>query len=119
MKTNFFIAICLFIVTISKAQVPVITYSHESGYYSSPFELTLTSSELSYQIVYTLDGSNPKNTATDFTVSSPASIQINPDGTTYRGLSPGVVIRAVILMHGGIYGLYLIRDLPAMKTFLK
>lgn len=82
--------------SFSSAQDTIITFSYESGYYTTPFELTLTSSVASTEIQYTLDGSDPKNSESGVTLASPLSISIDTDDTTGRGLTPGVVVRAVI-----------------------
>ncbi len=96
MKSRVWIALCLFYLSVLNAQDTVVNYSHESGFYTSGFELILTASEASLEIVYTLDGSDPKNTDKGFIVSSPATIQIDPDNTAGRSLTPGVVVRAIL-----------------------
>ncbi|MBN2523287.1 MAG: CotH kinase family protein [Bacteroidales bacterium] len=102
MKSRVWIALMLYFVSVAHAQDNLITYSQESGFYTAPFELTLTSSGSSTEIAYTLDGSDPKNTGTGFADSSPVTIQIDPDNTTGRALTPGVVVRA-IAKNGSLY----------------
>lgn len=96
MKSRVWIALMMYFVSVAHAQDNLITYSQESGFYTVSFELTLTSSEASTEIVYTLDGSDPKNTTKGFAAASPVTIQIDPDNTTGRALTPGVVVRAIV-----------------------
>ena len=84
------------LLSVLNAQDPGISYSHESGFYDTPFELTLTASGTFTQIAYTLDGSDPKNSESDSIDLSPAIIAIDPDDTTHRGLTPGMVVRSVL-----------------------
>lgn len=76
-------------------------YSHEPGDYYKPFDLTLTKSSLSCDgnmtddgshniLVYTLDGSSPERTSTQY------------DGTPIRISSTTTVKSATILGNGGI-----------------
>jgi len=77
-----------------------IGFNHNSGFYSSPFNLTITSPDPQADIIYTLDGSNPENSVTSYTVSSPATVFIDPASTTGRGTTPGVVLRASLTKNG-------------------
>jgi hypothetical protein len=78
------------------SQDTVVIYSRDAGFYSSTFELTMTSSVQSLSICYTLDGSNPTTSAKSCTAASPVKINIDPDDTASRGKTPGVVVRAII-----------------------
>jgi len=77
-----------------------IGFSHNSGFYSSPFSLTLTSPDPSADIIYTLDGSNPQNSVTAISETSPATVIIDPSSTTGRGSTPAVVLRASLTKSG-------------------
>lgn len=71
-------------------------FSHERGFYSDPFDATISWTTES-TIIYTLDGSDPKDSDTAFRVLSPAVVTIDPWSNTGRGLTPGVVLRAFAL----------------------
>ena len=71
-----------------------IGYSVSSGFFENPFEVVLASPDPACQIVYTLDGSNPQNSSTGFTVNSPATITIDPESTNGRPATPAVTVRA-------------------------
>ncbi|MGD2034546.1 MAG: CotH kinase family protein [Bacteroidales bacterium] len=73
-----------------------ISFSHESGFYDSNFDLTVSTTEPDAYIVYTLDGSNPQTSSTRVTGQAITSITIDPANTTNRGSTPGVVIRASV-----------------------
>ncbi len=77
-----------------------VTFSEKSGFYSSQFNLQLTTSATDAKIVYTLDGSNPQNSTTAITSGSVANISINPDNTEGRARTPAVVLRASITKDG-------------------
>lgn len=61
----------LLLPDVSNDNISPPTFSKESGFYDSDFELTLTSSE---KILYTLDGSDPLNSKTASEYSSPIKI---------------------------------------------
>ena len=69
--------------------------SVNSGFYDNVFSTIITSDIAGSNIIYTLDGSDPRNSASSFNSASPASVNINPDSNNKRGVTPGVVLRAV------------------------
>ena len=71
-----------------------VMFSTNSGFFDNPFNLVLESPDPTMQIIYTLDGSNPQNSLTSFTVSSPDTLIINPESTSGRPVTPSVIIRA-------------------------
>jgi hypothetical protein len=77
-----------------------VSYSVPSGFYTDPFSVIVTSPYPSAKIVYTLDGSNPQSSLTSFISDSPVSVVIDPESTSGRGLTPGVVIRASVTDSG-------------------
>jgi len=77
-----------------------VAFSHASGFYESPFSLNLSSPLEDVNIVYTLDGSNPNNSASLFQYDPLTGIQIHPESTTGRALTPGVVVRASVVKDG-------------------
>jgi hypothetical protein len=100
MITNFnkeIVVILLFMfgAVCAKSQV-VLSYNHEAGFYSIPFDLTLELSDNTYKIAYTLDGSDPQSSRNAFIAASPVVIRIDPEDTSYRSRTPGVVVRATI-----------------------
>lgn len=75
----------------------VVTFSDSSGFYTDPFTLNLDSDFPEYQqIKYTLDGSDPNSSSTALVANTPAQVLINPSSTVGRGLTPAVVVRAII-----------------------
>ena len=73
-----------------------INLSHESGFYNSAFDLTVSTTEPDAYIVYTLDGTNPQTSSTRISAQSTTSITIDPSNSANRGLTPGVVVRASV-----------------------
>jgi len=77
-----------------------IEFSVKQGFYDEPFNLTLTSTDPSAGIIYTLDGSNPQNSVTGFSTASPAMVLIDPDDANGRPVTPSVVVRASLAKAG-------------------
>lgn len=77
-----------------------VGFSVQSGFFSNVFSVSLTSPDPTAQIVYTLDGSSPQNSATGFITSSPADVMIDPASLTGRASTPAVVLRASITKEG-------------------
>jgi hypothetical protein len=89
-----------------------VSFSKEAGFYSDPFDLTLTSSDPTCNIVYTIDGSNPATSSTKVTTGSSTLIRVDPDITVERGKTPAFVVRACLLKAG--YS----STFPKAKTFI-
>jgi hypothetical protein len=77
-----------------------IDFSVRSGFFNNPFSVVLTSPDTSLQVIYTLDGSNPRNSKNSFTSGSPVALQIDPADITGRGTTPAVVLRASVTKPG-------------------
>jgi len=77
-----------------------IEFSMNSGFYENPFSLVLTHPDTSVRIVYTLDGSNPQNSKTGFTLDRPVTITIDPESSADRPVTPSVIIRASVVKSG-------------------
>ena len=74
-----------------------LSFSHQRGFYASNFDLQITTDLAGAIIKYTLDGSDPLESSTASSKSSPVTLSINPDSRTGRGKTPGVVVRAVAI----------------------
>jgi hypothetical protein len=78
-----------------------LLFSHQHGFYTSPFSLQITTGLAGAQIKHTMDGSNPVLSASAQTGASPVTLTIDPDNTTGRGgQTPGVIVRAVAWLDG-------------------
>jgi len=80
------------------ADTPV--FYPERGFYETNFNLSISSILPSYQIKYTLDGSDPLSSASAFTTSGAATVAVNPNSTTGRAKTPCVTVSAVIMQNG-------------------
>ncbi|MFY0607618.1 MAG: lamin tail domain-containing protein [Cyclobacteriaceae bacterium] len=70
-------------------------FSHDRGFFDSPFTLTISSDHSNATVYYTLDGSDPLFSATRLEASAPVELTIDPDATENRGgKTPGVIVRA-------------------------
>ncbi|MBK8805606.1 MAG: chitobiase/beta-hexosaminidase C-terminal domain-containing protein [Bacteroidales bacterium] len=71
-------------------------FSQKRGFCNAPFMLTLSSSKEETEIIYTLDGSDPRYSPTAIRGMSPLTVEINPAIDINRGgLTPSVVVRAL------------------------
>ncbi len=73
----------------------ILTFSVDRGFYSSPFQLVISSQDSSIQIYYTLDCSDPRYSTMAVTADVPVSITIDPGSGVGRFLTPCVVLRIV------------------------
>lgn len=89
-----------------------VTFSAPSGFYEAPFLLEMTIPDTSARILYTLDGTNPRNSATAITAKSPCSVLIDPSSQAGRDLTPAVILRACSFMPG--YN----SSFPVTRTFI-
>jgi hypothetical protein len=71
-----------------------INFNYASGFYNSPFTLTITTPDAGATIIYTLDGSNPQTSASSQSGTSPVQVSIDPNSTAGRTATPAVVVRA-------------------------
>jgi hypothetical protein len=77
-----------------------ISFDHEAGFYDNPFNLVLTTEETEYNLVYTLDGSNPQTSSSKIQSGSSATISVNPESTTGRAKTPVFVVRTSLAKDG-------------------
>jgi CotH kinase protein/Lamin Tail Domain/Secretion system C-terminal sorting domain len=89
-----------------------VFFDHDAGFYTSPFDVTLTAPGGGYKIIYTIDGSSPATSKTSDTVSSPFIVHVDPDNNDGRGKTPAFIIRASLYKEG-----YL-PSLPQAKTYI-
>lgn len=75
-----------------------IYFSHSSGFYDTPFDLSLTAENPAATLNYTIDGSDPLNSDTRVTVGNNAIIQIDPEIDEIRPTTPAFIVRAVALV---------------------
>jgi hypothetical protein len=89
-----------------------VSFSNEAGFYTNPFDLTMTSSDPTCKIVYTIDGSNPVSSSTRIVGGTSEIIRIDPDITAERGKTPAFVVRASLTKEG------FSATFPISKTFI-
>jgi len=89
-----------------------LEFSVRSGFYQDPFYLEIVPADPAWQVVYTLDGSNPQDSRSAFVEEDTARIFIDPNRIGGRPRTPGFVIRASSAMEG------IKPSLPASRTFI-
>lgn len=89
-----------------------LSFSHSAGFYNTPFDLVINSSDPESQILYTLDGSNPQTSSSVDTAGSTATIHVDPERATGKATTPAFLIRASVKKQG--YK----PSIPETKTFV-
>ncbi len=77
-----------------------ISFSHEAGFFDTPFDLAITPGEPGYELVYTIDGSNPQTSSTAMRTTTSASLRVDPEITAGRPRTPVFIVRASLAMAG-------------------
>ncbi len=70
-----------------------LTITPPRGIYDAPLDVTLSHPSAS-SVRYTLDGSDPRSSASALSGTLPLKLHIDPADTTHRYLAPGYVVRA-------------------------
>ena len=101
MKLNSFkiilVILSIYLNTTYAKKISKPVFSHDRGFYTESFKLSVFSENGNGTIYYTLNGSDPKHSDNVFNSASPAQILINPYSSEGRGLTPGVVVRACVI----------------------
>jgi hypothetical protein len=75
-------------------------FSVPSGFYEDAFSLEIRPADPSWNVVYTLDGSNPQDSESAIRSEGAAFILIDPEDATGRPRTPAVTLRASAEMPG-------------------
>ncbi len=96
--------ICGYRIDIAEgASVEDTKFSVDRGFYTAPFNVTISTATPGATIVYTLNGSDPKNPSNNpFSGVTPVTVTIDPESNyNYRrGKTPGVILRAYAYKSG-------------------
>ena len=71
------------------------------GFYDNPFTEVISTGLQDAQIIYTLDGSDPRTSSTYFTGQSPLEVIIDPSDDSNRPLTPAITLRAYARTRNG------------------
>lgn len=77
-----------------------INFSHEAGFFDAPFDLAITPGESGYELIYTVDGSNPQTSSTAIRTGTAATVRVDPDITVGRPRTPVFIVRASLAKAG-------------------
>lgn len=77
-----------------------VIFSKQGGYDGYPFILTLSSPLPDCNILYTIDGSDPKTSKTAILAGNSMALTVNPTQSTGRGATPGYIVRASLVKSG-------------------
>jgi hypothetical protein len=100
LKIPVFLSLLIISSVLVKAGDKVkLSFSHERGFYTDPFTLTITADTTAAIIKYTLDGTNPLTSTSAVTKTSTAEISVSPLITTGRDKSPGFIITACAILN--------------------
>jgi len=77
-----------------------LNFSREAGFCDAPFDLSIASGATGYEILYTIDGSNPQTSSTAIRSSTAALVRVNPGISAGRPLTPVFIVRASLAAEG-------------------
>lgn len=77
-----------------------LQFSLPSGFYEDPFSLEITAADPSWNVIYTLDGSNPQDSETAINSGNTATLRIDPEDGQDRPATPAVIVRASAVFPG-------------------
>lgn len=89
--------------SLSLPEVPdslPLNISRDAGFCDAPFDLVITSGEPGYDVVYTIDGSNPQTSSTAIRSGTAVTVRIDPDISIGRPRTPVFIVRASLAMDG-------------------
>ncbi|MCP5061145.1 MAG: T9SS type A sorting domain-containing protein [Ignavibacteriae bacterium] len=76
-----------------------LLFSHNRGFYTESFELTISSDNPNITIYYTLDGTNPFSSNEALVSNTPLTITIDPNMTIGRDHAPGFILKACAVLN--------------------
>ena len=79
----------LFATTLRAASLADTKFEYGRGFYETPFEETITTKTKGATLVYTLDGSDPRESATARRGTNPLKVKIYSKCREGRPFSPG------------------------------
>jgi hypothetical protein len=85
---------------IPKPKAPEVKFNMDGGYYTSAFNVIISTLKAGDTIKYTLDCSDPDSSLTATEVTSPFTLQVKPTGMAGRPNTPAVVVRAAVIKKG-------------------
>ncbi|MFM7023094.1 MAG: CotH kinase family protein [Flavobacteriales bacterium] len=97
--------------SLSAQPVNELQFNEKSGFFTSPFNLSLSATVAGSSVYYTLDGSDPRVSGTAVAKTTPFTIYIDPTSNVGRDKTPGVVLRATIKT-GNVF------NVPVSRTFI-
>lgn len=77
-----------------------VVFSQPSGFYTNTFELKLDVPDQAYDIIYTIDGTNPQKSITALNGGKSKTITVDPSSTTGRAKTPCYLVRASLQKPG-------------------
>lgn len=74
-----------------------VVFSHQGGFYEENFSLKIEVPDNRYDLVYTIDGSNPQTSLSAKSGVKSATISVNPGSTNGRAKTPCYIVRAALV----------------------
>ena len=101
-SSDFFIDIALD-AALSLPEVPEtlpLNFDHEAGFCETPFDLVISSGQGGYDVIYTIDSSNPQTSSTAIRSSEAVTLRIDPAASAGRPVTPVFIVRASLVTDG-------------------
>lgn len=89
--------------SLSLPEVPEtlpLNFDHEAGFCEAPFDLAISSGQSGYDVIYTIDGSNPQTSSTAIRSNTAVTLRIDPVISAGRPATPVFIVRASLVTEG-------------------
>ncbi|HMT67180.1 MAG TPA: chitobiase/beta-hexosaminidase C-terminal domain-containing protein, partial [Bacteroidales bacterium] len=89
--------------SLSLPEVPEtlpLNFDHEAGFCETPFDLVISSGQPGYDVIYTIDGSNPQTSSTATRSNTAVTLRIDPAISAGRPATPVFLVRASLVIDG-------------------
>ena len=77
-----------------------LNFSSEAGFCETPFDLVISSGQSGYDVIYTVDCSNPQTSPTAIRSSTAVTLRIDPAISAGRPATPVFIVRASLAADG-------------------
>jgi len=77
-----------------------LNFDREAGFCDAPFDLRISSGQPGYDVIYTIDGSNPQTSSTAVRSNTAITLRIDPAISAGRPATPVFLVRASLVADG-------------------
>lgn len=89
-----------------------VVFSKPNGFYNQSFDLMLSVPDPAYDLLYTIDGSNPQTSLSAISGGKSATVRVDPNIAEGRPATPAFIVRASLVKDG------LAPSFPLTQTYI-